>query len=67
MVRLLHEVPAAHLLIASIEDDAQQQRLLDQFKAHGIDAVRLELHRRADMDDYLRLHHQVDLCLDTFP
>jgi protein O-GlcNAc transferase len=28
---------------------------------------RLTFYRRSNMHDYLQLHHQVDVCLDTFP
>jgi protein O-GlcNAc transferase len=61
--RILHCVPTARLLLvahagASIAED---------FYEHGIGADRLEIVHRLPMQEYLALHHKVDLLLDTFP
>lgn len=62
---LLTAVPDARMLIGAV--DGSGQPLLDQFAAHGIESKRLTLHPRCGMEEYLKLHHQVDLCLDTYP
>lgn len=42
-------------------------QLADWFAAEGIDRSRLTFYARLEMPDYLALHQQVDICLDTFP
>src|SRR4029077_8194312 len=37
------------------------------FAQEGIIRDRLRFHKRCDTATYLALHHQVDMCLDTFP
>jgi predicted O-linked N-acetylglucosamine transferase (SPINDLY family) len=64
---LLRELPTATMLIAGIPPDVQHTSLIERFSVRGIAAERLILHPRTDMDAYLALHHQVDLCLDTTP
>jgi predicted O-linked N-acetylglucosamine transferase (SPINDLY family) len=63
--RLLSAVPEARMLIGAV--DVAGQSLIDQFAAQGIDPKRLTLHARCGMEEYLQLHHQVDICLDTYP
>ncbi|MBK9347216.1 MAG: hypothetical protein IPN06_12775 [Burkholderiales bacterium] len=41
--------------------------VLQWFANEGIGAERLQFHPVSDMPTYLKLHHQVDICLDTFP
>jgi predicted O-linked N-acetylglucosamine transferase (SPINDLY family) len=62
---LLSAVPNARMLIGAV--DGSGQSLIDQFAAFGIESARLTLHPRCGMEEYLRLHHQVDICLDTYP
>lgn len=38
-----------------------------QFKQHGVDVERLIFQPKVGLVDYLGLHHQIDLALDTFP
>lgn len=64
---LLRALPAARMLIGGIVLDAQHQVLIEQFAANGIVRERLTFHPRSDMQSYLALHHQVDICLDSTP
>ena len=41
--------------------------LVRWFAQEGIAQDRLTFHPKCSMHDYLKLHHQVDICLDTFP
>ena len=41
--------------------------LIEWFEQEGITRGRLDFHTRSDMLPYLNLHHQMDICLDTFP
>jgi predicted O-linked N-acetylglucosamine transferase (SPINDLY family) len=65
--RLLLALPRATMLVAGVSADNQQNPLLEQFAAHGIPPKRLQFHCRCNMDEYLALHHQVDIGLDTHP
>jgi len=65
--KLLQALPASKLIIAGIPLDDQHIKLSQRFDAEGVDRARLTFHARGGIDAYLALHHQVDLCLDTFP
>ncbi len=55
------------MILAGITLDGQHAQLLQRFSDEGIARERLTFHPRSGMDEYLALHHQVDICLDTFP
>lgn len=63
---LLREIQDARMFIAGLAVDVPH-RLIEQFAACGVAAERLTFHGRCDMDKYLALHNQVDICLDTTP
>jgi predicted O-linked N-acetylglucosamine transferase (SPINDLY family) len=65
--RVLRSVPGSRLLLAHVNDQALRERLESQFQAQGIDPGRLQFHPRLPMPEYLALHSQVDVVLDTFP
>jgi predicted O-linked N-acetylglucosamine transferase (SPINDLY family) len=65
--QLLRAIPDAKLLMGGLPAGSELDELLDWFSVSGIDVARLILHPRSDMQSYLRLHHAVDVCLDTFP
>jgi predicted O-linked N-acetylglucosamine transferase (SPINDLY family) len=64
---LLRAVPDSRMLIAGLPRDGRDQRLIGQFTDAGIAHERLVVHHRESMDRYLALHHEVDICLDTYP
>lgn len=64
---LLRGCPESRLLIASITDHHQIVSLTQWFKDEGVEEDRLTFEYRCGFDPYLTLHHQVDICLDTFP
>ena len=65
--QLLRAIPEARMMIVGVTPEAQHKTLIERFAACGISADRLILRARVDMDTYVALHHQVDLCLDTTP
>jgi predicted O-linked N-acetylglucosamine transferase (SPINDLY family) len=65
--QLLAALPNAKLLLGGMPADGALGHVMHRFAAAGITGERLTLHRRGSMDAYLALHHQVDICLDTFP
>jgi predicted O-linked N-acetylglucosamine transferase (SPINDLY family) len=66
--RLLHAVPNARMLIGAIPDTGDvAARLADWFTAQGIARERLIFRERGSLQNFLRQHHEVDICLDAFP
>jgi tetratricopeptide (TPR) repeat protein len=65
--RLLRALPEATMVIGGIPLDSHRNKLIDQFVAEGIGRERLTFFPRCSMRSYLELHHQVDVCLDTYP
>lgn len=63
---LLRSIPNARMVLGSIPLD-RQDALIASFSQEGILRDRLVFYPRLPMQDYLGLHHQVDICLDTFP
>lgn len=63
---LLTALPDARMVLGSMTERGHEQ-LLEWFALAGIQPDRLDFHPRTGMAEYLTLHHQVDLCLDTFP
>ncbi len=65
--RLLRALPSSQLLLAGMPESGGQETLLAWLREEGIDATRLRFYPRAGMHDYLALHNEVDINLDTFP
>lgn len=67
--RIMHAIPGSRMLLGSMPSGGETgyRSLIEWFATQGIDRARLDFHERTDMRRYLELHHEVDLCLDTFP
>ena len=65
--RLLRALPSARMLVAAMPADGGIDELAALFALNGVARRRLDFFKRADMAQYLALHHRVDVCLDTFP
>ncbi len=65
--QILRALPNSRMLLGAMPADGKCDILIDWFAAEGIEPERLSLHPRCDVNNYLALHHQVDICLDTFP
>ena len=63
---VMQKVPTSQLVLAGIEVGSQQA-VADTFSEHGIEATRLKFFPRLATAEYMALHQEVDLCLDTFP
>ena len=55
------------MLLAAMPNKQASDKLRSWFAHEGIDAGRLTFHGYTNMHDYLALHSEVDLCLDTYP
>lgn len=64
---VLSEIPNSKLLLGAMPKEDSYDVLVKWFADEGITENRLIFHPRSDIASYLRLHHQVDICLDTFP
>lgn len=65
--RVLNRVPGSRMLIGNVSDEAVRRSLIERFARHGVTADRLDLRPKVPLNDYLRMHHEVDLVLDTWP
>jgi len=65
--RVLQAIPESRLLIASAGEGRLQARLRESFAARGIAPHRLDFRARVPVPEYLAIHHEVDIALDTFP
>ncbi|MBI1891041.1 MAG: tetratricopeptide repeat protein [Burkholderiales bacterium] len=62
----LREIPDSRMLLGSMPH-GDCEPFMSWFAEEGIDRSRLVFHDRCGMVEYLGLHHQIDICLDTFP
>ncbi|OZI60282.1 bifunctional class I SAM-dependent methyltransferase/glycosyltransferase [Bordetella genomosp. 11] len=65
--RVLNAVPNARMLLGGVPSDDAKIQLTEKLEGLGVDRERLIFRPRANMVDYLRFHHEVDLILDSFP
>ncbi|KAG8151397.1 O-linked N-acetylglucosamine transferase family protein [Burkholderia catarinensis] len=65
--RVLRADPHSRMVIGAIGQEQDQRTFVDWFSGEGIDPQRLAFRPRARTSVYLQQHHQIDLCLDTFP
>ena len=65
--RVLQQVPGSHLLLGNVGDPEHEQELRRHFAALGVATDRLRFTPRLPIDEYLKLHHEIDVLLDTFP
>lgn len=66
--KLLRALPDARLVLAGLPEGGSGYALLRGWlRDEGIDLERVRFHPRMGMLDYLALHNEIDLCLDTFP
>lgn len=65
--RIMRAVPGSRLLMAGMTGSGAPPQLLEWFAQEGIAADRLTFHARTNFHNYLGLHREVDICLDTFP
>jgi predicted O-linked N-acetylglucosamine transferase (SPINDLY family) len=65
--KVMNALPDSRMLIAAVSEAAVRERIAGRFAAGGVAADRLDFRPRLEMQDYLKLHHEIDLILDTFP
>lgn len=65
--RLLRAVPESRLLLGNAGDPSVEQRLVEAFGLNGIAGARLAFRPKLPLREFLALHREIDLALDTFP
>ncbi len=65
--KLLKSLPNSRMLLGGLSSSLDHEVLIDWFEREGVSRERLFLYPRSELKTYLALHHQVDICLDTFP
>jgi predicted O-linked N-acetylglucosamine transferase (SPINDLY family) len=66
--RVLQAVPGSRLLLQKGASKLAGERMRAEFARHGIDGGRLQLLDPLPQEDqYFRLFHEIDICLDPFP
>lgn len=64
---LLKEIPDSKMILGNVSDAELQKHLELNFTQRGVDVKRLLFYPRMAMPDYLALHGEIDLILDTVP
>lgn len=65
--QLLHALPDSRLVLGGLPAEGSFEALIESFAQEGVASDRLDFYARCDLNSYLSLHQQVDICLDTFP
>ena len=65
--QLLRALPDSRMLLGGMPRDHEYDWLVEWFVQEGIARNRLRTYPRCETPEYLALHHEVDMCLDTFP
>ena len=64
---LLQRAEDTRLILASVPPGSAQERILRIFTGKGIDAQRIEFRDRLRHEEFLALHNEVDIALDSYP
>ena len=64
---LLRRVADSRLILATIAPGSARERILRTFTGKGVDAQRIEFRERLPRDEFLALHNEVDIALDSYP
>jgi predicted O-linked N-acetylglucosamine transferase (SPINDLY family) len=65
--QLLNALPTSRMVVGAIPDDGVLADLSQKFKSLGVDLNRIHFKKRTGTHEYMKLHWDVDVCLDTFP
>jgi len=65
--QIMSRNPTAKLLIGFMDDDEMIARYRKKLCALGVQDSQLIFRKTTNLENYLRMHHEVDLLLDSFP
>lgn len=64
---VLRLLPDSRMVLGGNHNGGADSTLIKWFNEESIDIDRLMFHPKCGLAAYLELHHQIDICLDTFP
>ncbi|MBG6248500.1 MULTISPECIES: hypothetical protein [Symbiopectobacterium] len=64
--QILKSVPDSRMIIAGLSGKQDIAILRAKFDSYGIASSQLVFHERLSLSEYLALHHEIDLLLDTY-
>lgn len=65
--RILVASPSSRMIVGYMADESMCKRLRDRLENWGVKPRQLEFRLKTNLSDYLSLHHEIDILLDTFP
>jgi protein O-GlcNAc transferase len=65
--RVLRALPESRMLIVGVDEEPTRNLLEASFLRNGIAIERLAFRARVPISDYLAMHHEVDVVLDSLP
>ncbi|WP_084455236.1 O-linked N-acetylglucosamine transferase family protein [Comamonas composti] len=65
--QVLRALPASRLVLGCCPATGPSKDLREWLSEEGVDEARVRFAPHMDFDQYLQAHHEIDLCLDTFP
>jgi predicted O-linked N-acetylglucosamine transferase (SPINDLY family)/SAM-dependent methyltransferase len=65
--QILLAVPNSKIIVANMPDDNIINYIDEGFSKEGISKDRISYRKRATIREYLAMHHEIDIHLDTFP
>jgi protein O-GlcNAc transferase len=64
---VLRNIPQSTMIIGNVSDIDTQKILSFEFERRNINPSRVKFHPKKAIKEYLELHNEVDIILDTFP
>jgi predicted O-linked N-acetylglucosamine transferase (SPINDLY family) len=65
--KTLNAIPESKMVLGNISDAPLQVQLEQEFSCRGVGVDRLTFHPKKSIPEYLALHGEIDIILDTFP
>jgi protein O-GlcNAc transferase len=65
--KILAQLPQSRLMLIAVNGAVAKKRILDLFAANGIDSQRIEIRPRLSHEQFLAVHQEADIALDSFP
>jgi predicted O-linked N-acetylglucosamine transferase (SPINDLY family) len=65
--RILARVPGSRLLVLGYSQGVFERRVRQKLSDEGIDGARVDVVNKRPRAEYLAVHHQIDIALDSFP
>jgi predicted O-linked N-acetylglucosamine transferase (SPINDLY family) len=65
--KTLNAIPESKMVLGNISDAPLQAQLEQEFSRRGVSIERLTFHAKKSIPEYLALHGDIDIILDSFP